>query len=145
MKTRCILLAIFMLAGLAACRHETRYFKEAETCFQQGVEQRANKQSEEAAASFSQALLAIEHCNLDQPEVKRLKAQIEDNLGFTYWKHELFDEALPLHADAAKLAREVNDSTILMTCAIVVALRHLWATSTQQNSITTRPLLLLKT
>ena len=115
MKTRCIILAILMVASFVACRHETRYFKEAETCFQRGVEQRANKQSEEAAASFSQALLAIEHCDPTLPEVKRLKAQIEDNLGFTYWKHELFDEALPLHADAVKLAREVNDSTAWMT------------------------------
>jgi len=115
MKTRCITMVVLVLVGLSACRHEARYFKEAETCFQQGVEQRGNKQSEEAAASFSQALLAIEHCDPTLPEVKHLKAQIEDNLGFTYWKHELFDEALELHTDAAMLAREVNDSTVLMT------------------------------
>ncbi|MBQ2228380.1 MAG: hypothetical protein II427_04590, partial [Firmicutes bacterium] len=36
---------------------------ETETLFQQGVEQRADKQSEAAAESFSQALLAIEHCD----------------------------------------------------------------------------------
>lgn len=100
--------------GLTACQQKARWLKEAETRYEQGLEQRAAKQSEEAAESFSQALLAIEHCDLDQPETKRLKAQIEDNLGFTYWKHELFEEALPLHEDAAKLARELNDSTLLM-------------------------------
>ena len=73
-------MVVLVLVGLSACRHEARYFKEAETCFQQGVEQRGNKQSEEAAASFSQALLTIEHCDPTLPEVKRLKAQIEDNL-----------------------------------------------------------------
>lgn len=103
-----------MLMGLTACQQKARWLKEAETRYEQGLEQRAAKQSEKAAESFSQALLAIEHCDLDQPETKRLKAQIEDNLGFTYWKHELFEEALPLHEDAAKLARELNDSTLLM-------------------------------
>ena len=102
------------MAGLTACHHEARYLKEAETHYQQGLEQRAAKQSEAAAESFSQALLALEPCKPDKPETKRMKAQIEDNLGFCYWKHELFSEALPLHEDAAKIARELGDSTLLM-------------------------------
>lgn len=114
MKTQCLIGSFLLLMGLTACQQKARWLKEAETRYEQGIEQRAAKQSEEAAESFSQALLAIEHCDLDQPETKRLKAQIEDNLGFTYWKHELFEEALPLHEDAAKLARELNDSTLLM-------------------------------
>ena len=106
MKTRYLILAtILVLAGLTACQQGARSLKEAETLFQQGVEQRDAKQSEDAAESFSKALLAIERCDMDKPEVKRLKAQIEDNLGFCYWKHELFAEALPLHTDAATLAR----------------------------------------
>ena len=116
MKTHHIILAtILVLASLTACQHEARYFKEAEMRFQEGVEQRAAKQSEEAAESFSKALLAIEHCNMDLPEVQRLKGQIEDNLGFCYWKHELFGEALPLHKDAADLFRSLNADTLLMT------------------------------
>ena len=114
MKTKCLIGSFLLLMGLTACQQKARWLKEAETRYEQGLEQRAAKQSEEAAESFSQALLAIEHCDLDQPETKRLKAQIEDNLGFTYWKHELFEEALPLHEDAAKLASELNDSTLLM-------------------------------
>ena len=114
MKTRYLIWAFLVAAVLAACQHKARYLKEAETHFEQGLEQRAAKQSEEAAESFSQALLAINHCDQAQPEVKRLKAQIEDNLGFTYWRNELFAEALPLHTDAATLARELNDSTLLM-------------------------------
>jgi tetratricopeptide (TPR) repeat protein len=115
MKTRNLILSFLVMAGLMACHHEARWLKEAETLFEQGVEQRATKQSEAAAESLSQALLAIEHCDLDKPETKHLKAQIEDNLGFTYWKHELFEEALPLHTDASNLARELGDSTLLMT------------------------------
>jgi len=114
MKTRCIILAIFIVVGFASCQQGARSLKEAETLFEQGLEQRADKQTEKAAESFSQALLDINRCNQDKPEVKRLKAQIEDNLGFSYWKHELFAEALALHTNAATLARELNDSTLLM-------------------------------
>ena len=114
MKTRCTITVFLLLVSLTACQQKARWLKEAETHFGQGLEQRAAMQTEEAAESFSQALLAIGHCDLAHPEAKRLKAQIEDNLGFCYWKHELFDEALHLHEDAATLARELSDSTLLM-------------------------------
>ena len=114
MKTRYWIWAFLLTAILAACQQGARSLKEAETLFQQGLEQRAAKQTEAAAESFSQALLAINRCKQAQPEVKRLKTQIEDNLGFCYWKHELFAEALSLHIDAVTLARELNDSTLLM-------------------------------
>ena len=114
MKTRYWIWAFLLTAILAACHQGARSLKEAETLFHQGLEHRVAKQTEAAAESFSQALLAINRCNQAQPEVKRLKAQIEDNLGFCYWKHELFDEALHLHEDAATLAREMDDSTLLM-------------------------------
>lgn len=116
---RFIIAFLLALAGLTACQHDRRSFEQAETLFQQGVEQRADKQSETAAESFSQAMLAIEHCDMEKPEVQRLKGQIEDNLGFCYWKHELFEEALPLHKDAIDLFRSLGDSTNLM-----IALRN---------------------
>ena len=115
MRTRCLILTLLVLVGPTACQRDTRSLQEAETLFQQGVELRADKQSEAAAERFSQALLAIGHCNMDQPEVQRLKGQIEDNLGFCYWKHELFEEALSLHEDAAALFRSLNADTLLMT------------------------------
>ena len=114
MKTRCTIMAILVLVGFTTCQHKARWLKEAETHLKQGLEQRAARQTEEAAESFSEALIDINRCDQDQPEVKRLKAQIEDNLGFTYWRHELFAEALPLHENAATLARELNDSILLM-------------------------------
>ena len=119
MKKQYLILAFFMMIGFAACQHETRYMKEAEMHFEQGIEQRAAKQSEAAAESFSKALLAIEHCDIDKDEVQRLKGQIEDNLGFCYWKHELFEEALPLHKDATNLFRALNADSLLM-----IALRN---------------------
>ena len=114
MKTRCIIMAVLLLVGLTACQQGARSLKEAETLFQRGVEQRADKHTEAAAESFSQALLAIERCDMEQPEVQRLKGRIEDNLGFCYWRHELFEEALPLHKDATELFRSLNNDTLLM-------------------------------
>ena len=115
MKTRHIILAtVLVMADLTACQHNKYSFEQADIHFQQGLKQRAAKQTEAAAENFSQALLATNRCNQAQPEVKRLKAQIEDNLGFCYWKHELFNEALHLHKDAATLAHELKDSTFTM-------------------------------
>ena len=115
MKTRYLAAILLVLACLSACHNRARWLTEAETHFQKGMEQRADKQSEAAAENFSQALLAIEHCDMDKPEVQQLKGQIEDNLGFCYWKHELFKEALPLHNDAAELFRALDADTLLMT------------------------------
>ena len=114
MKPLHILWAFLVLAFFTACQHKGCWLKEAETHFQEGCEQLSAKQSEAAAESFSQALLAINHCDLKQSEARRLKGQIEDNLGTRYWKHGLFEEAMPLHTDAARLFQEINDSTLLM-------------------------------
>ena len=115
MKTRCHFGFIFFLVfALSACRQETKCLEEAQKHFNEGVELRAACQTEAAADAFSKALIAIDRCKTEQLETKRLKAQIEDNLGATYWLHGLFDEALPLLADAISLSRELNDSTILL-------------------------------
>ena len=114
-KRHIIFILFLVLTGFTACQRGTHSLQEAETLFQQGVKQRAEKQSEAAAESFSLALIAIERCDMDKPDVQRLKGQIQDNLGFCYWKHELFEEALPLHKDAADLFRSIGDSTLLTT------------------------------
>ena len=115
MKPKTILAVLLLVVGLMACQQEARSLNEAETLLQQGREQIASKQSEAAAESLSKALLIVNRCDQDRPEVKRLKGQIEDNLGTRYWRHGLFDEALPLHTDAANLFQEMNDSALLMT------------------------------
>lgn len=108
------IVTLALMAGLTACRQEPRALKEAETYFLEGLEQRASKNTEAAAESFSQALLAVNRCDRNHPEVKRLKAQIEDNLGAMYWKHGLSEEALELHLDAAALFRELDEPELLM-------------------------------
>ena len=115
MKTKTIIIGAFLsLVFLTACHDETSYFREAEAGLKQGRQHIADKHTETAAQSLSQALLAIDRCDPTKPEVQRLKGLIEDNLGFAYWKHELFDEALPLHTDAAQLFRNLGNDTLLM-------------------------------
>ena len=115
MKTKNIIICVYLsLAILSACHNETGCFREAEACLEQGRQHIADKQTEAAAQSLSQALIAIDRCDMKRPEVQQLKGQIEDNLGFCYWKHELFAEALPLHTDAADLFRAIGNDTLLM-------------------------------
>ena len=109
-----MILMVALTVGFAACRQEARSLNEAETCYQEGLELKAAKNSQAAAEAFSNALLAINRCDASKTEVKHLKALIEDNLGAMYWKHGLSDEALELHLDAVTLSRELNDTTLLM-------------------------------
>lgn len=116
MKTRALIWAVLLaLSCLMACNQDARSLEEAETLFQQGMELRADKQSEAAAERFSQALLVIGRCDEHNAMAQRLKGQIEDNLGFCYWKHELFEDALSLHEDAANIFRHIGNDTLLMT------------------------------
>ena len=131
MKTKTIIIgAILSLVILTACHDETGYFREAEAGLEQGRQHIADKQTEAAAQNLSQALLAIDRCDPTKPEVQRLKGLIEDNLGFAYWKHELFDEALPLHTDAAQLFRALGNDTLLMN-----ALRNCGRTAASMGDI----------
>ena len=109
-----VIVTLTLLAGCTACRHYPRDLKAAEALFQEGLELRAVKNTEAAAQSFSNALLVLNRCHPDKEEVKRLKAQVEDNLGAMYWKHGLNEEALELHLDAVALSRELRDDTLLM-------------------------------
>lgn len=114
-----------VLVGLMACQHNDRRLSEADALLQQGLEQRAAKNTEAAAEYFSQALLAINQCDPNNPEVQKLKAQVEDNLGAMYWKHGLADEALTLHLDAVALLRALDEPKLfinaLRNCGRVTA------------------------
>lgn len=109
-----IIVTASLMAGFLACHRETRYLDEAEELLQQGLELRAGKNTEAAAESFSQALLAVNRCDPSKPEVKLMKTQVEDQLGAMYWKHGMSEEALELHLDAVALSRELDNDTLLM-------------------------------
>ena len=108
------IVTMILLVSFTACQQDDRCLDEAEVFFQQGLEQRAAKSNEVAAECFSQALVILNQCDGDNPDVKRLKAQVEDNLGAMYWKHGLSEEALELHLNAVARLRELDEPALLM-------------------------------
>ena len=67
-----MILMVALTVGFAACRQEARSLNEAETCYQEGLELKAAKNTEAAAEAFSNALLAINRCDASKTEVKHL-------------------------------------------------------------------------
>ena len=106
------ILSVMLL--VTSCQQETSRLKEAETRYEEGLSLRGENQTEAAAECFSQALLVLNQCDAENPEVQRLKAEVEDNLGAMYWKHGLNEEALQLHLDAVTLLRELDEPALLM-------------------------------
>ena len=98
---------------LGSCHSNSRQLEKARALYEQGLMLSTNN-SVAAAESYSQSLIALDRCNQQRPEVRRLKGQIEDQLGTRYWKNGLKDEALRLHLDAAELFRQTSDSVLLM-------------------------------
>ena len=103
-----------MMLLTVGCNREMRYYENAKALYEEGKALSDSNQSVAAAEAYSQALIAIDRCNNDIPDVKRLKGQIEDQLGTRYWKHGLKEEALALHQDAIGLFREIPGSVLLM-------------------------------
>ncbi len=112
-KRHLILLAFVLAVILGSCHSGSWQLEKARALYEQGLELSTDN-SVAAAENYSQALLALDRCDQQRPEVRRLKGQIEDQLGTRYWKHGLKDEALRLHLDAAELFRQTADSTLLM-------------------------------
>lgn len=112
-KRHLILLAFVLALFLGSCKSSSRQLEKARVLYEQGLEL-STENSVAAAESYSRALLALDRCNQQLIEVRRMKGQIEDQLGTRYWKHGLKDEALRLHLDAADLFRQTADSALLM-------------------------------
>lgn len=112
-KRHLIPLALACVMFLGSCQSNSRQLEKARVLYEQGLELSTDN-SVAAAESYSQALLALDRCDQQDLEVRRLKGQIEDQLGTRYWKHGLKDEALRLHLDAAELFRQTADSSLLM-------------------------------
>lgn len=112
-KRHLILLALVLAMFLGSCQSNSRQLEKARALYEHGLELSTDN-SVAAAESYSQALLALDRCDQQRPEVRRLKGQIEDQLGTRYWKHGLKDEALRLHLDAAELFRQTADTALLM-------------------------------
>ena len=113
-KPHLSILLIGVMLFTFGCNRETRYYQNAKAMYEEGKALSDSNQSVAAAEAYRQALLAIDECRQDIPDVMRLKGQIEDQLGIRYWKHGLKEEALALHQDAIALFREIPGSVLLM-------------------------------
>lgn len=96
------------------CDRELKQYEKAKTLYQEGLALSDSSQTIAAAETYSRALLVLEQCNHERLDVKRLKGQIEDQLGTCYWKHGMKEEALALHQDAIALFRQLPGSVLLM-------------------------------
>ena len=107
--------SLLMLAFLlAACSSQESRLQKAEFCFQQGLDLRGRKLSEEAAQSFLDGLELLRRCE-KTPLVLSLEGQLYDNLGAMYHKHGLFEDALAMHGRAISDFKAVSDSARLVT------------------------------
>ena len=105
-----IILAMAFIVTMTSCESQARREQRARALYEQGVQLRSQRLSEEAAQCFLEALTLVK--NGDNIE---LKANIEDNLGAMYNKHQLFEDALKMHRAAIDDFKQINDSVGMMT------------------------------
>ncbi len=112
--TNLILLLLALSMALASCDTAAKRQQQARTLYNNGVELREQRLSEEAAECFLQALQLLQGCE-PTAENLLLEGQLKDNLGAMYNKHGLFDDALTMHREAVGCFRQVADSVGMMT------------------------------
>ena len=109
-----ILTTLALGVMLVACESPAKRVERARTLYNEGVELREQRLSEEAAERFLQALTLMQGCEQTTENI-RLEGQLKDNLGAMYNKHGLFDDALKMHNEAIACFRQVDDSAAVMT------------------------------
>ncbi|MBR2770721.1 MAG: tetratricopeptide repeat protein, partial [Bacteroidales bacterium] len=116
MKTKLKLLLLTTLSMgmmLSACDSQTKRFGQAQALYQEGVQLREQRRSEEAAEKFLQGLALVQRSQ-KTAETVQLEGQLCDNLGAMYLKHGLFEDAFKQHQRALKCFKQTADSTGMM-------------------------------
>jgi len=109
-----ILLIIALAAMLTACNSPEKRYERARTLYEEGVDLRSQRLSEQAAERFLQALDLLGKDVKDEKALL-LEGQLKDNLGAMYNKHGLFEDALKMHGEAIQCFRQLHDSAAVMT------------------------------
>ena len=107
-----ILIAIACLA-LASCDSPTKRMEQAQALYNEGVQLREQRRSEEAAEKFLQGLALVQRSSKTD-ETIQLEGQLCDNLGAMYLKHGLFEDAFKQHQQALTCFKQTADSTGIM-------------------------------
>jgi len=114
MKTHLKSIILIMAAMmLTACDSPTKRLQQAQTLYQEGVQLREQRRSEEAAEKFLQGLAIVQHSK-KTADVIQLEGQLSDNLGAMYLKHGLFEDAFKQHQRALNCFKQTADSSGMM-------------------------------
>ena len=115
MKTylKSLILPFALCVALAACDNPTKRMEQVQTLYNEGVQLREQRRSEEAAEKFLQGLALVQRPK-KTTEIIQLEGQLCDNLGAMYLKHELFEDAFKQHQQALRCFRQTSDSTGMM-------------------------------
>ena len=105
-----IILAMAFIVVMTSCESQTRREQRARALYEQGVQLRSQRLSEEATECFLEALTLLENSD----EIA-LRANIKDNLGAMYNKHQMFEDALKMHREAVDDFKQIQDSVGMMT------------------------------
>ena len=115
-----LVLAMTLTVTMASCESQARREQQARALYEQGVQLRSQRLSEEATECFLEALSLMD--NFDTHDVEmygraslQLRANIKDNLGAMYNKHQMFEDALKMHREAVDDFKQIHDSIGMMT------------------------------
>jgi len=115
MKAKVTYLLSFLLAfGIisTSCESQARREQQARALYEQGVQLRSQRLSEEATGCFLEALSLMDNAETHNVQ---LRANIKDNLGAMYNKHQMFEDALKMHREAVDDFKQIHDSVGMMT------------------------------
>ena len=113
MYLKSLILTFTLCLALAACDSPTKRMEQARALYNEGVQLREQRRSEEAAEKFLQGLALVQSSNKAN-ETVQLEGQLRDNLGAMYLKHELFEDAFKQHQQALKCFKQTADSSGMM-------------------------------
>ena len=108
-----LILTVITCLVLVACDSPTKRMEQAQALYEEGLQLREQRRSEEAAEKFLQGLAIVQRSDKTD-EAIQLEGQLSDNLGAMYLKHGLFEDAFKQHQQALNCFRQTADSIGIM-------------------------------
>ena len=111
------LLSMLLALGIfsTSCESQAKREQRARALYEQGVQLRSQRLSEEATECFLEALSLMDNVETHDRASLQLRANIKDNLGAMYNKHQMFEDALKMHREAVDDFKQIQDSVGMMT------------------------------
>lgn len=107
-KLTYFILFLAVLCIMMSCDSQYKRQQKAQHLYEEGVRFRSERLSEKATKCFLEALSLVDDDII-------LRANIKDNLGAMYNKHQMFEDALLMHLSANDDFKKMNDSVGMMT------------------------------